>query len=339
MKLPTQTEAFELLYSLAAADSREEILFGSSIELARPAFEKMRIGNGYPAVYLEFPLLGRPCFDMLTVYGSVGADDRFASGAGFGYGNLFRWFSGLPEGNGCSCGIELDTGSGETEHAGAYLQYRTKAEYAEAFLGAVGESPRTEGFHEAVRRLPEGWPPAYIGLFPGRQGSPVRIGGYMDRAVQEAIARDPGLLGEQFRRIGFSAFTPDMLKLCAELMAMVPGIDFQFDIFPDGSLGDVFGLSLSFNEVTPKESKKCMEQGFGLSVMRRLQEEGLADGRWEAVARAAFARSLPMETPDGKTSLFAAVVRFNYAKVKFRKGEPAPAKFYLLTKAAVLPAG
>ncbi len=339
MNLPSQTEAFELLYAIASADGREETLFGGSIRDARAAFGKMRIGSAYPAVYLEFPLLGPPCFDMLTVYGSVGRDDRFAPGGGFGYEKMFRWFSGLPEQSGCSCGIELDTGSGDTERAGAYLQFRARTRYAEAFLDSLGESGRTKGFYETVRRLPEGWPPAYIGLFSGREGTPLRVGGYMEQEQKEAAARDPALLGEQFRRIGFEAYDPDMLKFCAELMAMAPGVDFQFDILPDGSLGDVFGLSLSFNEVAPSRSAACMESGFGARLMRRLQDEGLADGRWEKIAGAAFAKGLPAETEDGNRVLFAAMVRLNYAKVKFRCGKPAPAKFYLMTKAAALPAG
>ena len=179
MKQPTQAQAFELLYAIAAADGREEALFGNSIEAARPAFERMRIGSAYPGVYLEFPLLGKPCFDMLAVYGSVGKDDRFDCGGGFGYKNMFRWFAGLPENHGCSCGIELDTGSGETERAGAYLQFRARTDYAEPFLDSVGESARMEEFGETIRRLPKGWPAAYIGLFPGREGSPMRIGGYL----------------------------------------------------------------------------------------------------------------------------------------------------------------
>ena len=187
MKQPTQTQAFDLLYSLAAQDGREEKLFGSSIETAQPAFEKMRIGNGYPTVYLEFPLLGRPCFDMLAVYGTenVGPDDRFAPGAGFGYGDMFRWFSSLPEKSGCSCGIELDTGSGETERAGAYLQYRSSLEYAEPFLDSVGESARAHGFRDAVHRLPDGWPAAYVGLFPGREGSSISLS-HLSTAVMAA---------------------------------------------------------------------------------------------------------------------------------------------------------
>ena len=339
MKQPTQTLAFDLLYSLAAENGREEKLFGNSIEAAAPAFERMRIGSGYPTVYLEFPLLGSPCFDMLSVYGTanIGPDDRFASGAGFGYGGMFRWFSSLPDKSGCSCGIELDTGSGETERAGIYFQYRSNLNYAEPFLGSVGESARKEGFLDAVRRLPEGLPAAYVGLFPGREGSPMRIGGYMNRGLQEAVAGNPDVLGKAFRQIGFSTFRHDMLAFCAELMKMVPAIDFQFDLFPDGTIGDVFGLSLSFNEVKPSESAECMEKGYGAKVMQRLQRDGLADERWKAIAGAAYAKAVPVETDDGKEALFAALIRLNYAKIKFKAGDPMPAKFYYMTKAALLP--
>ena len=330
MRKPSQMEAFDALYVIAADDGRGEALFGGSIGLARPAYERTLIGGRYPTAYLEFPLLGEPCFDLLSVHGYVEPGARFSSGAGFGYQGMFDWFSGVCEpGGSVSCGIELDTSTGEAERAGVYLQQHERHELVEPFLESVGEAGRAQAYLDVLARMPEGWPPAYVGLFPGREGTPMRIGGYMDARELAHCADDPAHLGDCFRRIGFSAFDEPMLRRCAEFMRLAPSVDFQFDIMPDASLGDTFGLSLSFNETKPREARVCMESGYGATVMRALQGWGLADDRWRLIAGAAFARHVGYEREDAGEGRFALCIRFNYAKVKFKACEPRPAKFYL----------
>lgn len=330
MQRPNQMEAFDALYTIAAGGGREEALFGSSYGLARPVYERTLIGDGYPLAHFEFPLLGEPCFDLLSVYSRVEPGDRFAPGAGFGYQAMFDWFAGVCGHNrSLGCGIELDTSLGETERAGVYLQQRRRHELVEPFLKSVGEPERVQDYLEVLGRMPKGWPPAYVGLFPGRPGTPMRIGGYMDHAELVRCANDPAHLKECFLAIGFTDFTGAMLERCAEFMQIAPSVDFQFDIMPDGRIGDTFGLSLSFNETMPREAKACMESGYGASFMQVLQGWGLADDRWKHISGAAFARHVGFEREDGSDGRFALCIRFNYAKVKFRAGEPQPAKFYL----------
>ena len=335
MEKPTQMAAFDALYLIASGNGREEALFGNSIELARPAYEKTLIGDGYPSAYLEFPLLGEARFDLLSVHGWVEPGAQFAPGAGFGYQAMFDWFSGIDI-DGVGCGLELDCGDGETERAGVYLQQRAHTELVAPFLDSIGESARTASYLETLDRMPQGWPPSYVGLFPGRPGTPMRIGGYMRKSVQEACAADPAFLGEQFDRIGFTAYDAEMLARCSEYMALAPSIDFQFDIMPDGSLSDVFGLSLSFNETKPRMAHDCMENGYGAQICETLQRWGLADDRWRKIADAAFARHIPFTREDGSEGRFALCCLFNYAKVKFRGAVAQPAKFYLVLESGVL---
>ena len=336
MKKPTQMAAFDAVYQIAAKGGREEALFGSSIELARPVYEKTLIGGGYPHAYVEFPLFGEPCFDLLSVHAEIERGAVFKPGSGFGRQAMFDWFADVCDGGKLSCGLELDTSSGETERAGVYLQQRKRHDLVGPFLASVGESARTESYMDTLARMPHGWPPAYVGLFPGRPGTPLRIGGYLDQQVKEALAADPSFLGEQFRQIGFSAFDDAMLARCAEFMTLAPAVDFQFDIMEDGSLGDTFGLSLSFNETKPLQAHKCMEGGYGSRICKLMQEWGLADDRWKLIADAAFARHVGFEREDGSEGRFALCVLFNYAKVKFTACEPQPAKFYLILKAGEL---
>ncbi len=336
MRKPTQMEAFDALYSLAAADGRGEALFGDSVRLARAAYERTLIGSGYPQAYLEFPLMGEPGFDILSVHAQIEHGDAFAPGAGFGRQAMFDWFEDVCGEGSVSCGIELDTSAGEDERAGVYLQFRDRTELVAPFLESIGESARTDGYLNVLERMPEGWSASYVGLFPGRPGTPLRIGGYLAPHAKDACAANPAFLGEQFRHIGFSAFDDRMLARCAEFMALAPSIDFQFDIMADGSLGDTFGLSLSFNETKPWQARTCMEDGYGARICTLMQDWGLADDRWRLIAGAAFARHVPFEREDGDEGRFALCVLFNYAKVKFTACEPRPAKFYLILQAKEL---
>ena len=264
------------------------------------------------------------------MHGHVEPGARFAPGSGFGYQAMLDWFSGVCEQDGSvNCGIELDTSVGETSRAGVYLQQRERQELVAPFLESVGEAGRAQAYRDVLSRMPSGWPPAYVGLFPGREGTPMRIGGYMKRAELERCADDPAHLGDCFRQIGFAAFDAPMLGRCIDFMRLAPSVDFQFDIMPDGSLGDTFGLSLSFNETKPREARECMESGYGARLMRELQEWGLADDRWRLIAGAALARHVGYEREDGSEGRFALCIRFNYAKVKFRACELQLAKFYL----------
>lgn len=337
MKKPTQMEALHALCVIASGDGRREALFGNSLDLVPSVYERTLIGDGYPTAYLEFPLLGEPRLDMLSVHGYVEPDARLAPGAGYGYEAMFDWFKGVctPSGS-VSCGLELDLSTGETETAGVYLQQRKRTDLVAPFLDSVGEAKRTQTYLDSLARMPEGWPPAYVGLFPGRPGTPMRIGGYMDNSELARCVEEPAHLGACFRQIGFTAFDGPMLERCSQFMGLAPEIDFQFDIMPDGSLGDTFGLSLSFNETKPYEARECMESGYGAALMEALQAWGLADDRWKLIAGAAFARHVGYERDDGTEGRFALCIRFNYAKVKFRGCEPQPAKFYLTCTAAEL---
>ena len=338
MNKPTQMTAFEALYTIASEDGRGQALFGNSFELARRAYERTLIGKGYPNAYIEFPLLGTPCFDILSVHSraDVNAGDRFAPDAGFGYQAMLDWFANVPDEGDVSCGIELDTSVGETERAGVYLQFRKRTELVAPFLESVGEGARAESYRTVFDRMSDGWPPAYVGLFPGRAGTPLRIGGYLGHDVQRACAADPSFLKRQFDAIGFSAYDDEMLARCSEFMSLAPSLDFQFDIMPDGSLSDVFGLSLSFNETKPRSARECMESGYGARICSTLQDWGLADDRWKLIADAAFAVHVPFAREDESVGRFALCCRFNYAKVKFKAAVAQPAKFYLLLESGEL---
>lgn len=334
MNIPDSITCFDVLYSLASADGRGDALFGDSIVYAGKVVERSLIGSSIPSFYLEFPLLGRPCFDILTVYDKVDPGACFAEGAGYGYQKMFDWFSHLPESHGASCAIEVDTGSGETECAGVYMQQRRRKDLVAPFLESVGEDARAGSYLKFMERLPQGMSAAYAGLFPGREGSPMRIGGYMDKAFIDNASDDTSVLDRAFSSVGFGDHDPGMLELCSRLLAMSPAADYQFDIYPDGSVGDVFGLSLSFNDVLPNEAAECMNSGFGKDIMTTIQDLGLADDRWKMIAGASMGKGITVKKTDGREVFLVFAIRLNYVKIKFKAGVPVFSKFYLILQAA-----
>lgn len=333
--LPGQLELFDVLYGIAARDGREEALFGYDVLLARQAFERMLIGSDFPQVYLEFPLLGAPGFDLLAGYGSLEHGARFAEGAGYGRQDLFDWFVQVREAQSTGgVGFEVDCSAGRVDVAGVYLQQRRRSELVAPFLESMGEGERLAPYEAVSVRLARGWPASYIGLFPGRLGTPTRIGGYLSPRAKQRCT-DPDHLRTCLDQVGYKAYTSDMLERCSELMALAPAVDYQLDISRDGELGPTFGLSLSFADVTPREAHACMESGYGAQVMGTLERWGLADERWRLIADAAYAKRIEYAREDGGVGHLALCVRFNFAKVKFVAGVPSAAKFYLACSACV----
>ena len=334
--LPNQLELFDVLYGIAARDGRGEVLFGSDILLARQAFERMLIGSGFPQVYLEFPLRGTPGFDLLVGYGSLDSGARFREGAGYGRQDLFDWFAqARATYDTGGIGFEVDCSAGRIDAAGVYLQQRRRSELVAPFLASMGESERLAAYEAVSERLALGWPASYIGLFPGRAGTPTRIGGYLSPRAKKRC-EDPEHLRSCLEQVGYTAHTNSMLAMCAQLVSFVPSADFQLDILSDGRLGPTFGLSLSLADVTPRAAHECMKSGSGARLMGTLERWGLVDERWKLLAEATYAKRIAFARDDGSVGHLALCVRFNFAKVKFVEGVPSAAKFYLGCTAQVM---
>jgi hypothetical protein len=329
MKAPDMVRSFDLLYKMAATGGRADALFGTDEELLRQAVEKCVIEKSTPDYYLEFPLSGTPCTDLVVLYTRITDGFQFPPGRGFGYQRMIDWYSTLPSDRGYAMGFEVDTGSKKTDQAGIYFQPRRSIELIEPFLKTVGEEKRASSYLAVSKRLPSHMPSSYIGLFPGRPGSITRIGGYMTVETSKALAETPGLLEESFEAAGFQAWDNEMLSICRDLYSSAKETDFQFDILPDGSLGDTFGLDISLLHIKPKEAARWLEEGNEKTIMAKLKNYGLIDDRYKMLAQASFAKGIYAAKEDKATGLFKLFCRFAYVKVKFKKKKPQTVKFYL----------
>ncbi len=333
---PADIELFDALYALMSAQGRGAALFGDAREAARRFFKRSLVLGSFPVLYFEFPLLGEPCLDLLSIYEHVPTKACFALGDGYGYQAVLDWFSGLDAAQRAAMGVELDLSQGVTEQAGIYFQQRGGLTLLGEFLQVIGQESRTNDYLRIQERMPRGWLPSYAGLFPAREGTPLRLGGYLSRPSCMRCSQDPAFLRSRFDRMGFADYTSLMLERCALLMGLVPYVDYQLDIGLDGLLGDTFGLSLSFGRCALHEVDECFSVGYGAKVMELLQGWGLADERWKLIPSMPFARGITYEDQDGRKRRLVMSVRLNYAKVKFVAGVAQAAKFYLAATAKEL---
>ena len=120
-----------------------------------------------------------------------------------------------------------------------------------------------------------------------------------------------------------------MLEQVSKLMGLAPGsVDFQFDVYPDGSLGDVFAIDVQFDIEQPEEVAASFESGPAAQIFEQLEAWGVADSRWKLAADAAFARSLPIELDDGKKGRYVFFLMPQWAKARWSAGVLQPAKLY-----------
>ena len=128
-----------------------------------------------------------------------------------------------------------------------------------------------------------------------------------------------------------------MLSQVSELMASAPGsCDFQFDIHPDGSLGNTFAIDTQFEIAQPEAVLDSFESGAAAKVLGLAQHWGIADERWHRGAETAFARAIPALREDGTLCRFAFTLMPQWAKIRWKNCILQPAKLYLLGSAGPL---
>ncbi|MBP3893652.1 MAG: hypothetical protein J6D34_06375 [Atopobiaceae bacterium] len=338
MRTPSYEQAFEVLCLLAADEGRGEVLFGDSLERARVLVPPFMVGEKFPDVYLEFPLAGDPFLDVTVLLHDPVRGTRIDSPAAGNTGPMIDWFA-----DACrtypniSCGYELDTKKPQLAQAAVHFQPRKDIELVEPFCKVIGEPERASLYLDLARRMPQGWPLSFFGLFRGRPGSPLRVCGYMDYNEQAACRDNPDRLRSAFDAIGFSHYDDAMIEQVHALLAVAPDtVDFQFDLYEDGTLGSTFAIDVQFAIERPERVRSSFAEGPTSRVMHLFEEWGIADKRWRLGAEAAFARSIPVELDDGSAGRFAFTLMPQWVKARWTDKALQPSKLYMLGSAGLL---
>lgn len=335
MKEPSFYSAFQVLLLQLADEGRAEALLGDCISRVRSVSEPFFVGREFPSVYLEFPLMGDPYLDVTMLYSTIAPGTSVDAEAAEGTKPIFDWFAGVCDEDSNICfGFELDTSKPQLPRAAVHFQPRANTELVEPFFEAAGEPERAKLYLDLAKRMPRGWPLSFFGMFRGRPGSPLRVCGYLGDEEKRACAGDPAHLASALDAIGFTAYDGAMLDGISQALAVAPGtVDFQFDVYPDGSLGEVFALDIQFEIEQPAVVRESFESGAASRVVELLEKWGVADGRWRLAVDAAFARSLPAEREDGTLGKFGFTLFPQWTKIRWRAGVLQPAKLYYLAKA------
>ncbi|ETP71361.1 hypothetical protein UYO_2691 [Lachnospiraceae bacterium JC7] len=323
MNRTEQNSIFRFLLATVSGEERGKKLLGFDPGLLEGTFDRAISGYMFPMVYLEFPLSGKPGLDLLVGYGKeLCTEGVLPDAEAFGYKKALEFVASLETGREVGFGYEIDLSHGETAHAGVYLQHRRNLSVIKPFLEACGEEERLKFYEEEELRLGTKWGSDYIGFFPGRPGSPTRIGGYFRHNSDD--------IRDFFTCAGFTAWNTDTIKLINELIGVSSPLDYQLDILSDGTLSDVFGLAFAFNrDHNYRKGIEALRTGNGKVFMERLQELGLLDDRWKLIPDAMFTRAYPVKHDDGTESLMALAVFDYFIKIKFKAGMPVSVKSYL----------
>ena len=319
---------YELLYALAARSGREKALFGTCAPGAREAFDRSSPGRAFPEIWFEIPLSGEPRFDFhaLTSRQDLDPEQAFTPEETGGFPEVFRWFAG--RGNEVrQLALSWDLKPDEAPSPAVQLLVRRKdPETMSAFLRACGREDGAARYLTFDARIPAEWRPCYTGIFPGRPGSAVRVECIPEKRMQPVYAKVPELLGRHLAQAGFRDFGDTILPRCAVLADTPFQLEFQFDVDEGGCAGPVFSASLRFACPMGKENRSAFDPaGEAGRLMKTVAGWGLTDDRWRLLGDLSFVRKMTVEEDSAVLYCFPAFI-----KLRWRAGEPADAKAYLL---------
>ena len=336
MMIPSNELACRTLFYHAAADGRAQALFGPDWEKTCDAVAPYTRGVLFPKLYLEFPLKGDPFLDVTALIDTVEPGGPSCPETVAELAPLYDWVTKLHAADRRICfGFELDAATAASGPAAVHFQHYEKLDLAREFCERMGDPDAGKRFLHQAERMPAGWRPAFLGIFRGRPGTPLRVCGYLAREETVRCAENPAHLEDVFRRIGFSAYDDGMLRALSAWLGTVQSADYQIDILPDGTLGEVFAIDGSPGNLREQEARVSFDSGGFARMMTLLESWGAADSRWRLVADMTLTRGIPAEDENGNSRLFALLVQPNWVKARWRAAVLQKAKCYCRAWAGV----
>lgn len=306
------------------------LLGNNELDLAEDTYRRSLIGRSYPSFWLEAPLVGDPGFDLHVYYdrGQVRPGERFEDGAGFGMQALFDWYFGRETG-GIGVGFAHDLREGSMT-TGAYVNFnRCRLDDARGFFGAIGVPEGHDHSEALLERLPESWNPWYMGLFPGRAGTGVRLGSFVGRERQAVYAHDVRELVADLEHVGFCPLDGAMRSCLQQLTELPYRIEVQLDATADG-VGPTIGVDLTLDMRSPAQVVEAFgDGGSATHACELLESWGVADDRWRKVAYTSLARVARARSLDGSREELLMLCLPKFIKAKWTDETPQPAKVYL----------
>ena len=336
MMIPSNELTCRTLFYHAASDGRAQALFGPDWEKTCDAVLPYTQGVAFPNLYLEFPLKVNPFLDVTALIHTADPGGPTCPEAVAEMAPVYDWVTKLHAEDRRICfGFELDAATAASGPAAVHFQHYEKLQLAQEFCERMGDPDAGKLYLDLAERMPAGWRPSFFGMFRGRPGSPLRVCGYLPREEVVRCAENPAYLETVFRRIGFSAYDEGMLRAVSAWFGTVRGADYQIDVWPDGTLGEVFAIDGSAGSLREQEMKTSFDSGTFARMMTLLESWGAADSRWRLTADITLTRGLPAEDENGNSCLFAMLVQPDWVKARWRAAVLQNAKCYCRAWAGV----
>lgn len=209
------------------------------------------VGNCVPQAVLEVRLDGGPT-DVMAVYRNQRPIPDESCGW---YREAFEWFSTTKGFS--TLGVSFDVPNGT---AGAYLEFGDEVENVAPFAESIGLD-RTL-VDSIVRDTPDGWPVHYVGHFPDREGSPIRIGGYLTASRAAELASDQA----DVLRLANLQGAEDLCRRVSAISSEFQTIsDWQLDVLEDGSIGPRMSMGVGLTNPYAEDVIHMLGVGQGLS--------------------------------------------------------------------------
>jgi hypothetical protein len=140
-----------------------------------------------------------------------------------------------------------------------------------------------------------------------------------------------------FKTAGFSAVDETMIRQICDLFAATPGVaDFQFDIEPDGSCGNMFAIDVMFESLPSGDMITSFDRGKNHRLMELLESWKITDARWKNGVELSFTKSFPVTLEDSSTVCYALSLLPQWIKIRWIDGRLQPSKLYLHAKAGII---
>lgn len=330
MKEPTFKEAFEMLCRHAGENGREEVLFGDSLPRVKEYVPPYLTGMMFPETYFEFPLSGNPFLDAVVSYGRM--IPGMKTEAGDEAGEILEWVANTQKTHrDIAVGFELDTHCKEFTTPAIHFQPRRSTETVRPFCELIGENESAKLYLDMCDRMQNTWPLSLFGLFRGRSNSPLRISGYLTKEAKEAYSFNPKAIAGVFDTIGFKAYSSEMLSQVSEIIGIAPdSLDFQFDVYPDYTIGDKFSLDVHIKERQTDAILNALSNDPLSEIINMWKDLGILDERIELVKECTMKQSFPIIKNNGSLGEYILEYRPKWIKISWKDARPVISKCYCL---------
>ncbi len=338
LPMPENDKVFEMLMCLAGEGGRDRLLFGGCIPRARKLIRPFVIGDRLPDIYLECPLKGDPFLDVTVLYDKLPEGACINSKYAGGSKEIISCFTKMKEEYPDICfGFELDTSKEDPKDAAVHFEPRSHTDLAIPFCKAAGEDIYGKLYLDVAAKLSDTMPPSFFGMFRGRSDSPLRVCGYLGARQKKMIVDDTDNLVKFFDTIGFSAYDDKMLEDITKVLKLSPmEADYQFDIYPDKSVSDVFSIDIKLGEKSAQSIRQSYQNGILSGIMSFFRDRDIADDRADMISELAKSFAFPVKKETGEITGFALVIQPSWFKIRWKGAQLQNAKCYSLLRAGCM---